>query len=643
MRTPELPITKNTGSPTDNLFIVSAKVLANLPLAVMAEDANGNVKLVNKAFCILFNIAETPEELSGSNSKKVIARIKTHVKNESTFVKQHAQSLLNPVAIPNLEFELKNENYLHVEYAPCFDGDLLLGHIWCYKDITPMAKMTKQLDEQKFFFETILNTIPADIAILDKDHKYIFINKTAVKDSELRKWLIGKDDFDYYRSKNINENAAKVREEKFQSVVRQKEEIEWEEEFISSSGQKKSILRRLHPNFDHNGDITFVTGYGINISKLKKKEHELMLSEYKHGKLLTQLNEVVFRLTHSREIEFLNPAWTKILGYNTEDCLGKSLTQFIIPVDLKVMLDAIDNVISGKMSTANHVIGFTAKDGKVKWLNVYMAKTEKSIQLALWGTLTDITERQLAEQELLKTLQKEKELNELKSSFVNMVSHEFRTPMAGILSSVELLEIMDEQLANPVKSKSAYYYELIKNQVSRMTGLMDNVLMLGRIEVGKNQFTPSEVLLSNLCRDIIHQNFAHPSRVCRIVVTVTGKEKTLQLDSNLIKHILINLLSNALKYSPKDTSPQLKLVFGKKNTIIQVIDNGIGIPKGEMKKLFSSFFRASNTGNIEGTGLGLVVVKYFVELHGGTIKVQSKPGEGTIFTVIIPDHDIPSN
>lgn len=176
-----------------------------------------------------------------------------------------------------------------------------------------------------------------------------------------------------------------------------------------------------------------------------------------------------------------------------------------------------------------------------------------------------------------------------------------------------------------------------------MTGLMDNVLMLGRIEVGKNQFTPSEVLLSNLCRDIIHQNFAHPSRVCRIVVTVTGKEKTLQLDSNLIKHILINLLSNALKYSPKDTSPQLKLVFGKKNTIIQVIDNGIGIPKGEMKKLFSSFFRASNTGNIEGTGLGLVVVKYFVELHGGTIKVQSKPGEGTIFTVVIPDHDIPSN
>ncbi len=643
MITPKQPITENTVFPTDNLLMVSAKVLANLPLAVMAEDPDGNVKIVNKAFCVLFNISDEPEKLSGVNSNQLITWIKKFVKNESAFEKQHAQSLLNLVAIPNLEFELKNENYLHVEYAPCFDRDLLLGHIWCYKDITPMVKMTKQLDEQKVFFESILNSIPADIAILNKDHKYIFINKTAVKNPELRKWLIGKDDFDYYRSKNIDENAARIREEKFQTAIQQKEEIEWEDESLSKSGEKKQVLRRLHPYYDHNGEVTFVTGYGIDISKLKKKEYELMLSEYKHRKLLTQLNEVVFSLAHSREINFLNPAWTKILGYSTEDCLGKLLTQFVIPADVKMMLDAIGNVIAGKTSTINRVIGFTAKDGKVKWLNVYMAKTEKSVELALWGTLTDITERQLAEQELLKTLQKEKELNELKSSFVNMVSHEFRTPMAGILSSVELLEIIDEQLANPVKSKSAYYYELIKNQVSRMTGLMNNVLMLGKIEAGKIQFTPSEVLLSNLCREIIQQNFAHPSKACRIAVTVSGKERTLQLDSNLIKHILINLLSNALKYSPKDTSSELKLVFGKKNTTIQVIDNGIGIPKGEMKKLFSSFFRASNTGNIEGTGLGLVVVKYFVELHGGTIKVQSRPGEGTIFTVVISNHDRQSN
>ncbi len=637
MITPEKLTTKNIVFPTDNLFMISAKVLANLPLAVMAEDPDGNVKIINKAFCVLFNIAEEPEKLSGVNSNKLITKIKKYLKNELAFERQHAQSLLNPVAIPNLEFELKNENYLHVEYAPCFDRDLLLGHIWCYKDITPMVKVTKQLDEQKVFFETILNSIPADIAILDKDHKYIFINKTAIKNPELRAWLIGKDDFDYYRSKNIDENAARIRVEKFQTAIQQKEEIEWEDEFISKSGEKKQILRRLHPNFDHNGNVTFVTGYGINISKLKKKERELMLSEYKHRKLLTQLNEVVFRLTLSRQIEFLNPAWTKILGYNTEDCLGKTLQDFVILADLKIMSDTIENVISGKTSTINTVIGFTAKDGKVKWLNVYMAKTEKVVELALWGTLTDITERQMAEHELLKTLQKEKELNELKSSFVNMVSHEFRTPMAGILSSVELLEIIDKQLDNPVKSKSAYYYELIKNQVSRMTGLMNNVLMLGKIEAGKIEFTPSEVVLSILCKEIIQQNFAHPSRACRIAVTLTGQEKSLLLDINLIKHILINLLSNALKYSSKDTNPELKLVFSKQNTTIQVIDNGIGIPKGEIKKLFNSFFRASNTGNVEGTGLGLVVVKYFVELHGGTIKVQSRPDNGSVFTVTIPN------
>lgn len=636
--TSEQPIIKNDiADQSEDLLMASGKVLANLPLAVLAEDSNGNVRIVNKVFCGMFNIAAKPEELTGVDCKKLIKEVKNQIKDEAAFASQYSQILLNRVAIPNLEFELKNGNYLHVEYTPCFDGNILQGHIWCYKDITPMVKITRQLDEQKIFFEAILNSIPADIAILDKDHKYIFINKTAVKNPELRAWLIGKDDFDYYRSKNMDENFARIREEKFQTVIQQKKEIEWEDEFTTKTGEKKYVLRRLHPNFDGNGNISFVTGYGVNINQLKKREQELMVREYKHRQLLTQLNEVVFRLTLSRKIEFLNPAWTKILGYHAEDCIGKPLLQFVIPSDLKIMSDAIEDVISGKTRTTNTVVRFTARDGKVKWLNVYMAKTEKIVELALWGTLTDITERQIAEQELLKTLQKEKELNELKSSFVNMVSHEFRTPMAGILSSVELLELIDEQFDKPVKSQSAFYYELIKNQLSRMTGLMNNVLLLGKIEAGKVEFKPSEVHLSILCKEIIHHNFSHPSNLREIAMTTTGKEKAMQLDINLMKHILINLLSNALKYSPKDTHPELKLAFGKDNTTIRVIDSGIGIPKAELKKLFSSFFRASNTGNVEGTGLGLVVVKYFVELHGGVIRVQSRPGKGSIFTVIIPN------
>ncbi len=620
-----------------DLFSVSAKVLSNLPLAVLAEDAGENVRIVNEAFCRLFNMAEEPEQLTGMDGKDLVKEIKKHVKDEAAFARKHSELLLNHVAVPNLEFELKNGNYLHVEYAPCFDGDTLLGHIWCYKDITVMVKVTRQLDEQKIFFETILNSIPADIAILDKDHKYVFVNTTAIKNPELRAWLIGKDDFDYCRHKNMDESFARARSEKIKTVIQQKEEIEWEEEFTTKTGEKKYVFFRLHPNLDDTGNISFITGYGVNINQLKKKERELMLSEYKHRKLLTQLNEVVFRLIPSKNIEFLNPAWAKILGYHTEDCIGKPLLEFVISSDLKKMSDSIENVISGRTSTINTIAGFATKDGKVKWLNVYMAKTEKITGLAAWGTLTDITEQQIAEQELLKTLQKEKELNELKSSFVNMVSHEFRTPMAGILSSVELLELIDDQFDKPAKSKSAYYYELIKSQLSRMTGLMNNILLLGRIEAGKIEFTPSEVYLSILCKEIIHHNFAQPSNQRRILITATGKEKVMQLDVNLMKHILINLLTNALKYSFKDTHPELKLIFSKNTTTIRVIDSGIGIPKNELKKLFNSFFRASNTGNIEGTGLGLVVVKYFVALHGGMIKVQSQPGKGSVFTVIIPN------
>lgn len=637
MITDQIMIKNDPSTQQLNLLAISAKVLYHQPLAVLAEDCNRKVKIVNKAFCKLFQIPLEPEELIGIDCRKLTMQAKELLKDGNGFSNQIDEILKNHVPVSNLEFELKDGSCLNVEYTPCVESDNLLGHIWCYTDVSAKADSAKQINDQKLFFENILNSIPADIAIFDKEHKYIFLNNVAISDPVLRAKMIGKDDFDYCRFKNRDVSFARFRREKFTSAIEEKKEIEWEDEITGVNGEKEYLLRRLHPNFDETGNISFITAYGVNISHLKKKEHELMLSEYKQRKMLNQLNEVVFTLTYSKKIELLNPAWTKILGYATADCINKPLLQFVIPPDLKIMSDAIDNVISGKTETVNKIVGFVAKDGKTKWINVYMVKTQKFIHLALWGTLTDVTEQQIAGQELLKTLQKEKELNELKSSFVNMVSHEFRTPLAGILSSVELLELIDEQFYGPVKSKSVFYYERIKSQIARMTELMNNVLLLGKIEAGKVEFKPAEVKLSNLCKEIIHHNFYSPTNHRKINITIQGKEKVMQLDSSLMKHILINLLTNALKYSPQNTDPELKLIFGRTYTTIRVIDNGIGIPANELKKLFSSFFRASNTGNIEGTGLGLVVVKYFVELHGGSIEVQSRRGKGSVFTVTIPN------
>ena len=631
-----VPKSAGVFSPTDMLTI-SAKVLANQPLAVLAEDYAGVVRIVNHAFCQLFNLSVEPEKLVGANCRKLTNQAKELLKDDTNFIETINATLKNQVPVPSLEFELNDGRFLNVEYTPCFEKNILIGHIWCYTNITDKVNKAKELHEQKIFFENILNGIPADIAVFNKEHKYIFINTEAVKNSDTRTWLIGKDDFDYCTLKKIDNTLAAERRVRFNAVIRNKKEKEWQDVVTGEGGIKEFKLRRFHPNFDENGNVSFVTGYGINISQLKAKENELMVSEDKHRKLLDQLNEIVFRLTLDKKIEFLNPAWTRILGFITKECIGEELTRFVISADQKLMSDIIENVISGRTSTISKVVGFSTRDGKIKWIKVYMAKTEKIVQLALWGTLTDITEQQIAEQELLKTVQREKELNELKSNFVNMISHEFRTPLAGIMSSVELLELTDEQFENPAQSKSAHYYELIKSQIARMTELMNNVLLLGKIEAGKVELHLYEVYLSGLCKEIIQNIFQNPDSHRTINLNTGGKEKAIQLDPNLIKNVIINLLSNALKYSSAEKCPELKLLFGRENTTIQVIDYGIGIPKPDLKKLFGSFFRASNIGNVEGTGLGLVVVKYFVELHGGSIKVQSKLGKGSVFTVLIPN------
>lgn len=516
-----------------DMFAIAARVLSHQPLAILAEDMNRKVRIVNKAFCTLFQISIEPQELVGMDCVKLTLKAQKLVTHEASFIEQINGLLQLQKPVNNLEFELKDGRHLSVEYTPCLEAGLLLGNIWCYTDISDRVKANHQLDEQKRFSEIILNSIPADIAIFNKYHQYIFINEAAVKNAKLRSWLISKDDFDYCNIKNKSNESAVLRREKFNQMLAHKKEVEWEDETMSENGEKDYVLRRFHPNFDTDGNISFVTGYGININQLKKKENELMLSEYKHRKLLAKINEVVFWLTLSRKIEILNPAWTKILGYTTEDCIGRFLEEFVSPLDFKKMANAIDEVIIGKTSSINTIVRFTTKQGTIKWLKVSMSKTEKLVHLALWGTLTDITEQQIAEQETQKALKKEKELNELKSSFVNMVSHEFRTPMAGILSSVELLELIDTKYDGPVKSQSAYYYGRIKSQVARMTELMNNVLLLGRIEAGRIEFKPTDILLSSLSKETIEQSFYHLESHSRINMVIKGKERKMYLDSSL--------------------------------------------------------------------------------------------------------------
>lgn len=276
-----------------------------------------------------------------------------------------------------------------------------------------------------------------------------------------------------------------------------------------------------------------------------------------------------------------------------------------------------------------------------------------------WAVLRRRVQRLLqekqAEREILKALDQERELNELRSRIVTMVSHEYRTPLTAILSSAELLECYwhkwDEQ-------KRLKHLERIQLAATHLTQLVADVLSINEVESGQIEFNPSPVNLERLCQEAIAHLRLSPASPHQITLTHHGDEFDVILDGKLVQQMLINLLSNSIKYSPKGGNIDIELIFYNPDgftehqgfslteaelnnidspvTIFRVKDQGFGILPHEQGKIFNAFHRGSNVGTIQGTGLGLAIAKKCVELHRGEISISSEVGVGTTVTVTLP-------
>src|SRR5262245_25536900 len=242
-------------------------------------------------------------------------------------------------------------------------------------------------------------------------------------------------------------------------------------------------------------------------------------------------------------------------------------------------------------------------------------------------------ERKQAEQEIVRALATERELGELKNRFVSMVSHEFRTPLGITMSAIELLRNHLDVL-NEGKRKELF--DDIFSSTRHMASLMEQVLLLGRVEAGKLGYRPAPLDLAALCHKMADESLSATNHRCQIKINADNTLCDVRADESLLRHIFSNLLSNAVKYSPGGATVEFSARRDGGSAIFTVRDHGIGIPEADLAKLFQAFHRATNVGDTPGTGLGLVIVKRCVELHGGTIEVESKAGEGTAFIVKLP-------
>lgn len=248
------------------------------------------------------------------------------------------------------------------------------------------------------------------------------------------------------------------------------------------------------------------------------------------------------------------------------------------------------------------------------------------------GLKQEMEQRKKVEAQIRGLLEKEKELSELKSRFVSMASHEFRTPLGGILTSISLISKYPKTEDEPKRDK---HIQIIKKSVKNLTNILNDFLSLDKLEQGKINSSPSHFNIIQLIDDIADE-FRDTSE--KYTINCIHQSKTVEIyqDKEMIRNVLINLISNAIKYSPENTTIFIRSHTTTSDLVFEVEDQGMGIPQAEQKHLFERFFRAKNVMNLQGTGLGLNIVKRYLELMNGKIEFTSKENEGTCFKVTLP-------
>lgn len=366
-----------------------------------------------------------------------------------------------------------------------------------------------------------------------------------------------------------------------------------------------------------------------DISRRKAAAKALADSEAKYRKVVENVNEGIL-VTAGGRILYANPRALALTGLDEQTAMSRPFIEFIHPDDRERVLGNHLRRLKGEPVENYYQFRVMHSQGPLRWLEISAVVFEWQGSPATLNFLTDVTQRRQAEDEMRNALRRERELSEMKSRFVAVASHEFRTPLAAILSSVELLDDYGPRLPEDERKE---ILGLIKNAVTRMNGMIEQVLLTSKLESGRFVFAPGlqavPQLLQQLAAELVQAN----PQAARLVLRCHGVDEPRLVDAQLVRHVLVNLLSNALKYS-SPPAPVVCTASAEGATLrLEIADRGIGIPAEDLPRLFQTFHRGANVGNIQGTGIGLHIVKECVELHQGRIEVESVQGEGTTFRV----------
>ncbi|MCX7880198.1 MAG: PAS domain S-box protein [Ignavibacteria bacterium] len=625
----------------------------------------GKYKVCNQAFVSF--VGKSKEEIIGSEPRFILPNdfYKAFYSDLSP-----SQNAIKPVAVEISHTNPKGKELVYFCIRSYFAiADTHEGEeVGTFIDVTERAHFARKLQDALNFNNLLLGLVPNAIYFVDTDRRVTFWNTQAKRITGFDETeVLGK--FPLFCESNCKEFCPLL-------VKESKQILENELEIVTKSGEKKIISKSATPMIDAKGNLIGVIETFQDVTEEKKFENRLKYLADSNARLsslaqfassikdtttlIDALLPVAIHITNSAgavfyQIEELNgtSAITKLTSYIEQipEILSVNIPleqishcyvcrtlifrepmvvenanlNFLLPEEVFLVNQRL---LVTPIAVGDKFIGVILVFGKE---NEYTTEEINSMERLSMIFATNF-ERIVYQDEIYKALVKEQQLNELRTNFISMISHEYRTPLQAIILSVEILKKHYAKLSPDEKQKQ---FERIEKAIQDMATMIDNVILYNRITSTESVFLEKvnpKLFFESLVRDFELYYFDKAQIICEIDV----KRKQAKIDTKLTQLIFSNIIGNGIKYSQPNSILNIQIEEEENNFLIRIKDNGIGIPKKDLDKIFQPFYRGENTKTISGTGLGLSIVKKAIDLLGGSISVESQIGEGTTFTIQLP-------
>jgi len=676
---------------TEQALIESEKkyreVIQNIDLGLMEVDKDETILWANDSF--LKTTGHELKYLQGKDAKSIFLNAEDleYTNNrlkETQHLRERGESSVYELPIRHKD---GSQLWMQISGAPIKDiSGKVIGSLGIHHNITPLKSLQSQL-EYRLTLQAILLDLANDLIFLNPDKENEVIQKALGRLGSFvnadRVYI-----FDYHLDENYTTNTYEWCAEGISPEIDNLQEVpleaipEWFEthekgkpmiydrvldlpkghpvrEILEPQGIQSIITMPVLGNGKLRGFIGFDAVRSLKSWNADEKEllefmaqmlaahniknefeNRLGASEYRMRTVLENALDAVITINERGLVEDWNHQAEQMFKYKEAEVIGKSLSGLIIPEKYAAAHErGMEHFLaSGEGPVLNRRIELIGHDKEGRHfpleLSIIPFKIEGHYYFSAF--LRDITARKQAEEDLSLALEQQKELARMKSRLISMASHEFRTPLTTIKANAEMLELWATKIPDEHREKANRYLERLNRETNRLSNIMTDILMLGRLESGRVNSQLKSLDLVSFIHDMNDRHFSSQEDGRELKIVLEGAPKLVRIDPEMLEHIIQNLVGNAFKYSKGKANPSLELNFGIDKVRLSVKDQGIGVPEEDQNKIFNSFYRAENTRGIQGSGMGLSVVKQMSDMQNLNLRFFSKEGEGSEFVIDIP-------